>query len=110
MNTGFRDWELKTAEEMWNDMYLDSDNVPHWKSNDHIPPIDMLERWIILGKKFNCDKAVQMYHAEQECFIKNYKEQMKNYVPSEEELFEMRSCFGKGTEVVDIFTGERIIL
>ena len=30
--------------------------------------------------------------------------------PSEEDLFEMRAAYGKGTTVVDIFTGKKIKL
>ena len=37
---------------------------------------------------------------------KSYREQMANHKPSEEELAEMRSAFGDGTEVINVFTGQ----
>lgn len=39
-------------------------------------------------------------------FIESYCEQMANHKPSEEELAEMRSAFGEGTEVINVFTGQ----
>jgi len=39
-------------------------------------------------------------------FIKSYREQMKDYEPSEEEKMEMRDAFGEGEEVIDVFTGK----
>lgn len=39
--------------------------------------------------------------------INEYKESCKNKERSEEELFEMRATFGRGTTVVDILTGEK---
>lgn len=42
--------------------------------------------------------------------INAYKERMKNHVYDEEELAEMRSAFGAGTEIVNVFTGESITL
>lgn len=42
--------------------------------------------------------------------INEYKESCKNRERSEEELFEMRATFGRGTTVVDVLTGEKIYL
>ena len=38
--------------------------------------------------------------------IARYKEQMKNHVPSEEEIWEMQAAFGKGTKVINVITGQ----
>lgn len=42
--------------------------------------------------------------------INEYKESCKSKERSEEELFEMRATFGRGTTVVDVLTGEKIYL
>ena len=42
--------------------------------------------------------------------LTEYAEHMKNYVPSDEELFEMRAAFGEGETVVNVITGQRIKL
>lgn len=42
--------------------------------------------------------------------IAEYKKSMENHVYSDEELFEMRAAFGKGTVIVDAFTGKKIRL
>ena len=39
--------------------------------------------------------------------LERYRESRKNYVPSDEELYEMRAAFGEGTTVVDVITGQR---
>lgn len=104
----FRLWELEEAEKLWNDAYLDNFNIPHWKSNDHIPMSDMLKKWKYLNKEFDYELSLEKHNEQTHEEIEQYKNRMKNYVPSEEELYEMRCAFGKGTEVVDIFTGQKI--
>jgi len=39
--------------------------------------------------------------------IAQYREAMQNYIPSDEERYEMKAAFGEGVEVVNVFTGKR---
>ena len=50
------------------------------------------------------------YKEDTETFLKRYREQQKNKVYSEEELYEMRAAFGEGETVVNVVTGKRITL
>ena len=47
---------------------------------------------------------------ETQAFLKDYKERMKDYKPSQEELAEMRAAFGPGKEIVDVISGTKIKL
>jgi hypothetical protein len=42
--------------------------------------------------------------------LDQYREQMKDYNPSAEQMHEMRSAFGSGSTVVNVFTGKKIKL
>lgn len=106
----FRACELKAAEKNWNDMYFDIEGIPRWKSNDRVPMNDMLDMWKYLGKDFNYEKANETRQKEDEEAIKQYCNRRAEYRYSDEELIEMRAAFGEGQEVVDILTGESIIL
>ena len=51
-----------------------------------------------------------MNKQEQQKWIDEYREARKNHEPSAEEIFEMTAAFGPGAEVVDIITGQKIVL
>lgn len=42
--------------------------------------------------------------------LADYREQMKNQLPSAERINEMRAAFGAGKVIVDVITGQRIKL
>ena len=52
----------------------------------------------------------KMYEIEVAKALEEYRKSMKNYVPSAEEISEMQNEFGKGTTVIDIITGQEIML
>lgn len=106
----FRAWELKAAEKNWNDMYLDNENVPRWKSNNRVPMNDMLDMWKYLGKDFDYEKANETRQKETKEEIEQYCNRRAEYRYSDEELVEMRAAFGENTTVVDILTGQEIKL
>lgn len=109
--TRFRDWELKSAEKSWNEeMYLDNDNIPRWKSNNHVPMADMLAMWKYLNKPFDYETTLMIREKEDKESLEKYRKRFENRKISEEEKYEMRSTFGEGTKVVDILTGEAILL
>lgn len=105
------DWrereKLENAKKI-KDAYQDDEGVYRWKSNNHVPFSDMLECWNLDPETFA--KCVAAREADDSKFIAEYKERMKNYVPSAEEMYEMRAAFGEGETVVNVITGEKIQL
>lgn len=93
-------------------MIIDDLGVATWKSNGHCIMDDMAE--VVEHSKyadiFDRKATKDMRAIENEKFFKQYRESMKNHKPSEEEMFEMRATFGRGTKVVDVITGETITL
>lgn len=69
---------------------------------------DMLEKVAMVTDKVNVEATNKARDEDTSAFIKEYRENYKG--PSEEELFEMRAEFGKGTTVVDIIIGKEIRL
>ena len=69
---------------------------------------DMLEKVAMVNDKVNVEATRA---ARDEETAKVIEEFIASYTgPSEEDLFEMRAAYGKGTTVVDIFTGKKIKL
>lgn len=84
--------------------------VVRWRSNNQVPPAEVLNYFVQAGKEFDLEKSTQAREKEYEEFIKQYKKNMVAYTPSEEDLAEMRSAFGSGETVVNVITGQRIKL
>ena len=92
--------------------YFDDNEVVRWKSNDSVPPEDILEEMFVDGvlDEEQIRYAQMIRKQEQDVFLDAYRERMANHVHSEEELFEMRAAFGEGAEVVNAITGQKIVL
>lgn len=82
--------------------------VYRWTSNNRVPPADAI-------KSYGIDK-LPMFHQrthdivrEEETLaaLEEYRERMKDYQPSAEEIHEMRAAFGPGATVVNVITGQR---
>lgn len=87
-------------------------NTPRWTSSGNGIPEEILALLFVAGKitetQFNNGNA---YRQEQnKKAIAEYIKQQENHEYSDEELFEMRAAFGKGTTVVNAFTGKKITL
>lgn len=67
---------------------------------------DMVEKVALLTDAIDAKATRAEYDKETDAFLAEYRERMKNYKPSEEELFEMRAAFGPGETVVNVFTGQ----
>jgi hypothetical protein len=106
----FRQQSDRLDKEFETNTTVDSEGVVRWKSNNSVPPKEVLEFWKHQNKEFNYKKSNEVEEKETEKFIQEYRESRKNYVPSEEEMFEMRAAFGPGEQVVDIITGQKIKL
>lgn len=86
------------------DFYVGPLGELRWSSNDHVVPSDVFK-----DMGMTCSESHQkIYDDEQAKFIAEYRAAQKNYVPSAEELFEMRAAFGEGAEVVNVITGKKI--
>lgn len=97
----------KNADKV-KDAYIDEYGVYRWLSSNRVPFDDMLECWTDDEFQLNaCREARDKDDAE---FLAEYRENMKDYEPSDEEMFEMRSAFGEGETVVNVFTGKEIQL
>lgn len=99
----------KYSREFDTEAYVEN-GVVRWRSNNQVPPAEVLNYFVQAGKEFDLEKSTQVREKEYKEFIKQYKENMKTYVPSEEDLFEMRSAFGPGETVVNVITEQRIKL
>lgn len=101
----FKKEAVKTADK-FEDTYV-VDGVVRWKSNDRIPPTDILELWHYIGKEFDYEKSLQVSDEETQKSIQAYRERRAARGYSQEELFEMGAAFGN-VPVVDVLTGKRI--
>lgn len=106
----FRRDAERLAAQFDTDTYKDSNYVLRWKSNDRVPPQEVLDFWKFIGKRFNMSKSVAAREREDKQSIEQYKKRMENYKHSDEELSEMRAVYGKGTVIVDVITGKKIKL
>lgn len=87
-----------------------TDGVVRWNSNNSVPPTEILDLWQYAKLDFDYDKSVKAKDIDTKMLIANYKEGQAKKQYSEEELLEMSCAFGKGATVVDVITGEKIIL
>lgn len=92
------------------DTIVDNKGVVRWKTNNSVPPRDVLEFWEFQKKPFNFDVSCVVLEKETNEFLSKYRESMKDYEPTEEEKVEMRSAFGNEKTVVNIITGKKINL
>ena len=69
---------------------------------------DMLEKVAMVSDKVNVEATRAARDEETAKVIEEFRASYTG--PSEEDLFEMRAAYGKGTTVVDIFTGKKIKL
>lgn len=88
------------------DATVSPEGIVRWKSNNSIPPEEMLEKMCYGGCKFDFDACEELRKDEERNWLNDY---CNSRTPvSDEELFEMQSAFGKGTTVVDVISNEHI--
>ena len=115
----FGQWRQQSAVEQIKEMEEDYENgkftikngAAIWKCGNYLP-VNCLAA--VLNSKYgyliDVDEHERLLDEQQSESIRKYKEQMKNHVYSEEELFEMRAAFGAGTVITDVLTGQDIAL
>lgn len=99
------------AERLLNGFHTDiniKDGIIRWKSNDNIPPKEILEFWKYIGFAFNYNDCITLQERETQAFLNNYSQNRKSQ--SEGELDEMRAAFGSGKKIIDVVTGKVIKL
>lgn len=74
-------------------------------AEDIAEQIFLLNHWEI-----NLEMTSKMYEIEVAKALEEYRKSIQNYVPSAEEISEIQNEFGKGTTVIDIITGQEIML
>lgn len=71
---------------------------------------DILEMLTFVTDKVDVEATKAAADEESSRWAAEYRAQMANHVPSEEELFEMRAAFGEGATIVDVISGQTIQL
>ena len=88
----------------------EEDGAVKWKRNGRYLPEDCVEKLAYTHFKFSPEATKKKRDAQTERSLKAYRESRKNHSCSAEELYEMRAAFGAGETVVDVITGQKIIL
>lgn len=99
---------MKTPAEHFKDAYI-TDNVIRWKSNDTVPPKDILADLCVAGlitSEMLYD-SIATKNVEDAAFLEQYIARRQKFGYSAEEKAEMANAFG-GETVVDVFTGQRV--
>jgi len=105
-----REVNIRFYEKAYRSMISDDVTVLRWKSNDRIPPDEVLRTWVEVGFITFLEAADSMEQRQREtaAFLDEY---VRNQTaPTDEELFEMRAAFGEGETVVNVLTGRTIQL
>lgn len=102
----FKNQAIKSLES-FKDTYIDNNNVLRWKSNNSVPPTELLELWKYENFEFDYNLALEVKRKEEIEFLNEYRENNKNRQLSTEERYEMKAAFGAGAEIVDIITGKK---
>ena len=102
--------EVKDLMDRVNeDIIFEKDGAIRWKTGNYVPK-DVCEKLKYGGLKFNESATAKKRERQVHQQIEEYKRTQANRKLSDEELYEMRSAFGEGTEVVDVITGKKIKL
>jgi hypothetical protein len=88
------------ACELAQDAVLDAQGVYRWKTNNSVPPEDILNNAGLDAPTLARCKAARSTDLDQ--FMAKYRKAQAGRQPSAEERFEMRAAFGPGVEVVNV--------
>lgn len=83
------------------------DGVVRWKSNNRVPPADILELWAHCEKPFDHAGSEKTRREEQKKFLNDYIEANKDRQPIEEEIAMARGAHGPGVTLVNVITGRK---
>ena len=98
----------KMYEDVMKNAQVDADGAVHWISNGNYLMEDACEMLEYKGFDFSREATRVARDRQTSEFLKEYRARQRK--PSVEEMTEMRSVFGEGAVVVDVFSGQRIAL
>lgn len=95
----FRTDAEKMLDAFHTDVYI-KNGVVRWKSNQNVPPSDILEFWNYIGFDFDFEKTKKAREKDITELLGSYTKNKKD--PSDETMYEMRAAFGKDVDVIDV--------
>lgn len=104
----YRQRLVETLPGRWHDEARRDGRVWRWRSNDQVPPEDVIEVARELGL-ITAEEAIASdaeRAREMRAFLAEYR-RLQSPTPSAEEQFEMRAAFGPGETVIDVLSGRR---
>ena len=93
----------RLREDFMTRAYAGKNGELHWNSNNAVIGLDVFRDACVEPPASQKDEY-DIYVGKS---LAAYRESQKNYQPSEEELYEMRSAFGDGAVVVNVITGKK---
>ena len=103
------EWQIKEMKKKAQRIQTETheiNGVLYWDSNARPVPVDCFEDAGLPVPS----RQEQACEDHSNAFFAQYRKDMANHQPSDEELFEMRSAFGEGETVINVVTGQRIQL
>ena len=92
------------------EIVYEEDGSAKWASNGAYIPEEYVEHMVFAGLPVNVEATARKRKEQTSREIDAYIKAMENAPVSDEERYEMEAAFGKGTTVVNVFTGRRIEL
>jgi hypothetical protein len=83
------------------------EGVLRWRSNNSVPPQDILDFWKHIGKRFNMSLSVAAREREQKAFLTSYRKARANRPTSHEEMYELQAVHGRGKTIIDVGSGRQ---
>lgn len=83
-----------------------SAGIVRWKSNNQVPPDEVLVLALELGKPIDLAACREARSKDLRAFIADYRARRADE-PTAEERLEARAAFGEGATVVNVLTGRR---
>lgn len=101
------DEKQRLIEKFDNDTIIEK-GVIRWKSNNQVPPDDVLQVWVEAGKSIDLQKCQAASSADMEVFVEQYRKNRAHRTPDQirEEQADQLAAFGSGVTVINIVTGE----
>ena len=87
---------------------VDSDGAAYWANSGNYLPSDCVEILGYTNCKFSREATAKAREKQLDEAVEIYRRNYRG--PSEEELIEIRAVFGEGETIVDVITGDEIIL
>jgi hypothetical protein len=98
-------------EEFGVESYIDGNGAVRWKSNDNVPPAEIVNVWVEAGLLIEADRErADIERArDTERHLAAYRKAQAERTPEQiaEQRMEARAAMGPGVAMVNIITGER---